>query len=246
MMFNKILIVVDKEVDIHNYRELLKIIFDRLDPNNSLMFSKGPLDVLDHSSSRFAFGSKLGIDVTMPFDEEIYLKTENLQEIYSFPESALKNIPEIENFYDLKENWGIPVCILSVKKDKQFRIEKLAYSIKENISFSYFKTIVIVDSGVDIKDLFTVVWLATGNLEPQRDISIINFKNNSSTILVDATIKTNANDNFKRDWPNVVVSSKDTINQIDQKWETLGLGDFISSPSLKYLPLVKNEGAIRK
>ena len=32
---------------------------------------KGPLDVLDHSSSKFAFGSKMGIDATKKYNEEM-------------------------------------------------------------------------------------------------------------------------------------------------------------------------------
>ena len=35
-----------------------------VDPRRDLLFTDGPLDVLDHSSDRFAFGSKVGIDAT--------------------------------------------------------------------------------------------------------------------------------------------------------------------------------------
>ena len=64
MMFNKVLVVVDEEVDIHNHESIFKVFAERFQPDHSLQFSKGPLDVLDHSSSKFAFGSKLGIDLT--------------------------------------------------------------------------------------------------------------------------------------------------------------------------------------
>jgi 4-hydroxy-3-polyprenylbenzoate decarboxylase len=35
-----------------------------------------------------------------------------------------------------------------------------------------------------------------------------------------------------------------TIKEIDKKWDKLGLGDFIPSPSLKMKSMVKNEGAV--
>jgi len=73
----------------------------------------------------------------------------------------------------------------------------------------------------------------------------LNFKNGNQTVLVDATFKTGKHDNFKRDWPNVVTMDKKTILAIDKKWNELGLGEFIQSPSLKFLPLIKGEGAIR-
>jgi 4-hydroxy-3-polyprenylbenzoate decarboxylase len=35
----------------------------------------------------------------------------------------------------------------------------------------------------------------------------------------------------------------ETINSINNKWQNLGIGEFIPSPSLKYKHFVKNEGA---
>ena len=74
MMFNKVLVVVDESVDIQNYQEILKAFAQNFNAAYSLHFSKGPLDVLDHSSQKFAFGSKLGIDLTTPFPEEEHEK----------------------------------------------------------------------------------------------------------------------------------------------------------------------------
>ncbi len=45
-------------------------------------------------------------------------------------------------------------------------------------------------------------------------------------------------ENFKRDWPNVVVSDEKTINKIDSIWNDLNLGNFIKSPSLKFKKLL--------
>ncbi|MBN1821012.1 MAG: menaquinone biosynthesis decarboxylase, partial [Prolixibacteraceae bacterium] len=244
MMFNKILIVVDNDVDIHNYSELAKIIFKRFNPENSLHFSKGPLDILDHSSTNFAFGSKLGVDATVQYKEENsgLIKPEDKN---TFNNNAIEKIPEILEFNDLKEKFDIPVCIFSVQKNNKFRKQELINKLAKEPVLTFFKLMVFVDSGVDINDIFSIVWMATGNIEPQRDISVLRFSEGSSTLLVDATVKTGGNDNFKRDWPNVVVSDKHTIEKTDKKWNSLGLGEFIPSPSLKYLPLVKNKGAVR-
>ena len=40
-------------------------------PENDIYFIKGPMDVLDHSSSKFAYGSKMGIDATIKLEEEL-------------------------------------------------------------------------------------------------------------------------------------------------------------------------------
>jgi len=246
MMFNKILIVVDKKTDIHNYPELLNVVFSHLDPDTSLQFSRGPLDILDHSSSQYAFGSKLGIDATPPFEEEKSGNRRN--ELYKnfFDPSVLKEIPEIKECNNLKNNLNIPVCIIAVHKNPHFRKENLEEKIREEKTWGCFKIIVMVDAGVNIHDLFTVVWLTTGNLDPQRDISVLAFPSGSSTLLVDATVKTGHSDNFQRSWPNVVVSDPSTIETIDRKWESLQIGEFLPSPSLRFRSLSKGNGAVRK
>ncbi len=64
MMFSKYLIVVSGNIDIRNYMELAPHIFENTDMRRDLLFSHGPLDVLDHSSDAFSFGGKLGVDAT--------------------------------------------------------------------------------------------------------------------------------------------------------------------------------------
>ena len=61
---------------------------------------------------------------------------------------------------------------------------------------------------------------------------------------MDGTRKSAEVDGFKRDWPNPVVSSPETIARIDEIWSEAGLGKFISSPSLKYIPLQRCEWAV--
>jgi len=64
MMFTKGIVVVDEDIDPHDGNEVLFRITSNVDPKRDLLFTEGPLDVLDHSADRFAFGSKVGIDAT--------------------------------------------------------------------------------------------------------------------------------------------------------------------------------------
>ncbi len=71
IMFTKCVVVVDEDIDPHDLNEVLFRITSNVDPRRDMLFTDGPLDVLDHSSDRFAFGSKVGIDATRknkPFD----------------------------------------------------------------------------------------------------------------------------------------------------------------------------------
>ena len=64
MMFSKGIVVVDQDIDPHDGAEVLFRVTSNVAPRRGLLFTDGPLDVLDHSSDRFAFGSKVGIDAT--------------------------------------------------------------------------------------------------------------------------------------------------------------------------------------
>jgi 4-hydroxy-3-polyprenylbenzoate decarboxylase len=64
MMFSKGVVIVDEDIDPHDLNEVLFRVTSNVDPRRDLLFTDGPLDVLDHASDRFAFGSKLGIDAT--------------------------------------------------------------------------------------------------------------------------------------------------------------------------------------
>jgi 4-hydroxy-3-polyprenylbenzoate decarboxylase len=64
MMFTKFIIVVDEGVDVHNTSEVLFQLCACTDPQRDTIFTRGPADVLDHATTEFAIGSKMGIDAT--------------------------------------------------------------------------------------------------------------------------------------------------------------------------------------
>ena len=238
MMFNKVLVVVDESVDIQNPEEILRTFAQNFNADYSLHFSKGPLDVLDHSSQKFAFGSKLGIDLTIPFPEEETEKPEQCKA--EFNPSELNKIPEIVSS---KVHDNIHALLLTVKKEADFDKKTFAENLSELKNINHFQFILFFNEGADLSDSFILFWLLGGNLEPDRDISLLPAKEN--TVLIDATFKTKENDNFRREWPNIVTMDDKTISLIDQKWESLGLGELIESPSNKLKALVKGEGAVR-
>ncbi len=70
MMFTKFVIVVDADVDCHDYSQVAWRCFNNVDPGRDILISKGPLDRLDHSSNLESFGYKMGIDATRPLPGE--------------------------------------------------------------------------------------------------------------------------------------------------------------------------------
>ncbi|MBC7872393.1 MAG: menaquinone biosynthesis decarboxylase, partial [Ferruginibacter sp.] len=66
---------------------------------------------------------------------------------------------------------------------------------------------------------------------------------NFACLGLDGTRKTRELDNFQRDWPNIIVADDETINAVNNKWNELGIGPFISSPSLKFKAQLYGEEA---
>ena len=70
MSLAKVLIVVDDWVNVRDPREAWWVALNNIDPERDARFTMGPMDVLDHSSRTFTYGSKLGIDATRKLPEE--------------------------------------------------------------------------------------------------------------------------------------------------------------------------------
>ncbi len=71
MMYTKMIIVVDDDVDVQDLSKVMWKVFNNIDAERDLIMSKGPLDTLDHASPRARFGTRLGIDATRkgPLDD---------------------------------------------------------------------------------------------------------------------------------------------------------------------------------
>jgi len=112
------------------------------------------------------------------------------------------------------------------------------------------KLVLYVEHTVDANDLATALWRFCNNLDPKRD-AILNQRTSQSDAAktfacmgLDGTRKTKELDNFHRDWPNIIVADDATIKSVDEKWDKLGLGKFLPSPSLKYKGQIYGEEAV--
>ena len=70
MSLAKVIVVVDKDVNVRDPQEAWWVALNNIDPERDTRFTRGPIDVLDHSSRAFTYGSKMGIDATKKWKEE--------------------------------------------------------------------------------------------------------------------------------------------------------------------------------
>lgn len=250
MMFNKILVLVDKGVKISDYESLAKYVFANLDTYNDVVISTGPMDVLDHSCNKMGFGGKMGIDGTKKSHEEME-EQNHLPFPSAIDEAVIKAVSDkIKAVNTSLLRKQIPCLIVAVEKSKEKSVASIHNDITALPEVEGVKMILYVEHTVDPNDLSTALWRFCNNMDPKRDNFITRKLSqqysgkNFVCIGLDGTIKTKEVDNFQRDWPNIIVADDATIKAVDEKWNKLGLGDFVSSPSLKYKQQIYGEEAV--
>jgi 4-hydroxy-3-polyprenylbenzoate decarboxylase len=70
MMFSKLIVVVDDDVDVQNISYTAWRVLNNVDWKRDIVIAEGPVDDLDHSASFPRYGSKMGIDATRKTREE--------------------------------------------------------------------------------------------------------------------------------------------------------------------------------
>lgn len=233
MMFNKALVLLPSGVDIRDLVEVARRVRNA-DPASDVMFGRGVLDALDHATATPGQGGKIVLDLTAERGEYSAQPSGDRErpcsgqaEMDAAGTIIRKARPRSgytpHDIYDyLLEEWGV----LAVYGGEMPRDTRGA------------KYVVLTDEaarGLSAEDL---LWHVAANTDPERDIKL-----SDGVLIIDGRTKTGRGEGYPVRVPNVVVSSPETVAQVDSRWEEYGLGDFIPSPSRRYDGLVYSDGA---
>lgn len=232
MMFNKVMIVVPKNVNPHNAEEVLKALSE-IDIENDILFTKGPADVLDHSGRKFAKGGKIGIDAThiSSDNSEISVDLDKMKLLYP-------NLKVNTQFVENKHR----ILLFGIDEKESAKVFEVSKKILDSGAIKGVKILLFFDNSLDLSNFDFVLWQVSGNIDPTFDCQIIEGENGKS-LCVDACSKIDRKD-FTRNWPNVIVMDDETIKKVDSNWGAYNIGPFLESPSLSLKEVVKNDGAI--
>jgi len=75
LMFSKTIVVVDKDVDVHDLSQVAWIVGTHYDPLRDIQMTKGPVDDLDDAADLPGYGGKMGIDATKKWASEGYTRS---------------------------------------------------------------------------------------------------------------------------------------------------------------------------
>ena len=141
-------------------------------------------------------------------------------------------VPEILDMNLPMEGVFHNCAIVSIKKSYPMQAQKVMHALWGMGQMMNVKTIIIMDSDVDVQDLKSVAWKAFNNVDPRRDLTItsgpLDVLDHSSPsplhgskLGIDATRKIKGE--TERPWPDEIKMSEEIINLVNSKWQDYGI-----------------------
>jgi 4-hydroxy-3-polyprenylbenzoate decarboxylase len=141
------------------------------------------------------------------------------------PEVVDMNMPAEGVFHNL--------VIVSIRKRYPGQARKVMYALWGLGLLMLAKTIVVVSEHVDVHNLSEVAWRATGNIDPKRDVVILDGPMDDldhaalrhrfgGKMGIDATEKS-ALDDIVQPWPEEILMSEEVRALVTRRWAEYGL-----------------------
>ncbi|MCX7697085.1 MAG: menaquinone biosynthesis decarboxylase [Bacteroidales bacterium] len=204
LSLTKIILVFDDDIHLRNWSNILSRIDRSVAIPDDILFSKGPLDVLDHSAQKFAYGGKLAILATSKFKSNhmFDMNTYELPFIHLWLTQRIAII-----YHDHFEDVLTWLKQHSLHRDKFYVVmEKRWYSAKASLQ----------------------LWFGLSTLDPVRDLHFIQER---FSLVINCLSYGKTPSPFNTSWPEMVLMDEKTINTIDQKWSSFNFDFFTESPS---------------
>lgn len=196
MSFTKLAVALDRDVDVTDAAVAARAALDRARIPESLVFSSGVLDALDHSSPQPLWGGKLGIDATRPVEGEPGCG-EPLERCGAAPperrvfESLCGRFPGLQACRIPFAETRLTLALLVVEKERPGEGAELARAALAEPGVD----IAVAVQGRAADSLRLLAWRALSSVDPQRDVQVVGRK-----LAVDATAKSVA-EGHARPWP---------------------------------------------
>jgi len=141
-------------------------------------------------------------------------------------------IPEIADIELPLEGVFHNCALVSIKKEYPAQAKKVINALWGLGQMASTKYVVVFDDDVNLRDYSTVVWKLLNNVDPRRDLMIVEgpldaldhsapFANFGGKMGIDATRKTKE-EGMGRDWPDEITMRDDIIALVAKRWKEYG------------------------
>jgi len=145
-----------------------------------------------------------------------------------------QQFPEIVDFWLPPEACSYRVAVVSIRKAYPGHARRVMMGVWSYLrQFMYTKFVVVVDDDVDARDWTDVVWAVSTNVDPARDVVLIegtpidylDFASPEpglgSKMGIDATAKVAPE--TRREWGRKIRMAEDVVAEVTRKWSRYGL-----------------------
>ena len=226
LSLTKTVIVVDDDVDVHDYAAVAVAVARNWEPSRDCLFTQGPIDVLDHATTLMGVGGKLGIDATRGWASEG--RQDRIEASFDRAplEDALRARSDVAAYRVVPEAF---LAIVAIDKQRAHQAEAVVEALR--YATSGIKLLVIVDAHVDVAEFGEVAFRTFGNTDFVRDAILP--PSADQPLAIDATTK-RADEGFVRNWPSDIVMTEAIKQRVDDRWSEFG----VPTPGARTKPII--------
>jgi len=224
MMFAKVILVTDAEVAANDHPGFWRTVLANALPGRDHQVAKGPIDVLDHASRSWSYGSKLIIDGTVKHPEELGRAPggAGARAWEPGPERDRKQLPAHAEVRDQHQPGG-GFWFLTTRKQRAEQGRHIGEWAAHQAAARGVRLIAVLDHETDPRDFEDAMWTMLNNIDPERDVQVVDGGHGAGPVwVIDATPKI-ADEGFTRAWPDKIAMDPEVTERMAPLAERLGI-----------------------
>ncbi|GAA5514431.1 3-octaprenyl-4-hydroxybenzoate carboxy-lyase [Deinococcus carri] len=227
MMFAKVIVVVDEDVRVNDFAAVWREVAARAVPGRDTLTTRGPIDVLDHSSRGWGYGGKLIIDATTKLPEEVGSAASSReaqgQEVAPEPVFTPRVAPDLPDFEGVLAQRQTPdgFWYVALHKTHPVQAQALAESFAAHPAAAGIRHLLIADEQTDVQSEQDVWWTILNNIDPERDVHSLSTPG-GGFLAWDGARKL-PEEGFVREWPPKIEMTPEVQRRVDARWHLYGL-----------------------
>ncbi len=237
-MFAKVIVVLDEDVKVSDFEAVWKEVSAKAMPARDTLTTRGPIDVLDHSSRGWGYGGKLIIDATTKRPEEIGSAASSrddqagdLDTHLPFISRASSDLPSFEGVLAQVQT-ADGYWLVSLHKTRARQARNLAEAFAAHPAAAGMRHLLIADDETDVNNLQDVWWTVLNNIDAERDVWPVGGPSNGGSsnggssnggLLAWDGAKKLPEEGFVRQWPPKITMTPEIVGRVEALWHVYGL-----------------------
>lgn len=222
MMFAKVIVVVDEHVKVTDFEAVWREVTEKAVPGRDTLTTRGPIDVLDHSSRGWGYGGKLIIDATTKRPEEVGSAASSRDgqagdlAPETFTPHVSTDLPPFDGVLAQRQTLD-GYWLVALHKTRPGQAQELAAAFAAHPAAQGIRHLLICDDLTDVDDIQDVWWTILNNIDAERDVSV------HGTLLAWDGARKLPEEGFVRPWPPKITMDQAVVNRVDALWHMYGL-----------------------